>query len=238
MKNLLLNTALLGMLAFGITGCVSTQEVRVDALSTGEGRGGTYLLASSTPGVEEGDLFFKEISRFIEPALANKRLYPAKDPNAADYLIEVNAHLSDPMTESESYSEPIYMETRGHYRAVRVPVVNSEGQIVRYSYSGYYMPGRIYNAGWIDNERQITVYDKVLELSARKILGDDQYSDEIWAVSISMRSESTDYRAALPYMLVAADPYIGTRTEGEEIVKIKLDSEEVQAYRTSMSNGR
>ena len=234
----MLNTVLLGVLAIGFTGCVTTQDVRVDALSTGEGRGGSYQLASATPGVEEGDLFFKEVARFLQPALANKRLYPAKEGEQADLLIEINAHLSDPMTESESYSEPVYMETRGHYRAVRVPVVNSEGQVVRYTYSGYYMPGQIYNAGWIDNERQITVYDKVLHLSARRILGDDRYSDEVWAVSISLRSESTDYRSSLPYMLVAAEPYIGDRTEGEEIIRIKLDSEDVNAYRMSVSNGR
>ena len=58
------------------------------------------------------------------------------------------------------------------------------------------------------------------------------------AVTIALRSESTDYRSSLPYMLVAAGPYIGDRTEGEEIIRIKLDSEEVQAYRDGLSHGR
>ena len=238
MKNLMLNTVLLGVLAIGFTGCVTSHQVRVDALSTGEGRGGSYELASATPGVEESDLFFKEVARFLEPVLASKRLYPAKEGEQADLLIEVNAHLSDPMTESETYSEPIYMETRGHYRPVRVPVVNSEGQVVRYTYTGYWSPGHFYNAGWVDNQRQITVYDKVLKLNARRILEGNQLSEEVWAVTISLRSESTDYRSSLPYMLVAAEPYIGGRTEGEEIIRIKLDSEDVEAFRASLSNAR
>ncbi len=231
-------TLLTGSLLLLLTGCVTSHNVRVDALSTGDARGGTYVLASATEGVEEGDLFFKEVARFLKPVFANQRLYPAKEGERADLLIEVNSYMSDPMTESEPYSEPIYVQSRGHYRTIRVPVLDSEGRVVRYNYSGYWTYPTTHMAGWVDNERQVTVYDKVLGLSARRILGDDQYSDEVWAVTISMRGESTDYRAALPYMLVAAGPYIGGRTEGEEVVRIREDSEEVEAYKSALANAR
>jgi len=234
----MLNTVLLGLLAIGFTGCVTSHNIRVDALSTGGGQGGSYELVSVTPGVESGDLFFKEVSRYLRPVLANKRFHPARDGEYGDLLIEVDAYLSDPMTETESYSEPIYMETRGHYRSYRIPVVNQEGKIVSYSYGGSWSPPRTHVGGWIDHDRQITVYDKILRLSARRILGEDEYSDEVWAVTIAMRGESTDYRSSLPYMLVAAESYIGDRTEGEEIIRIKDDSEDVQAFRAALSNVR
>ena len=229
---------LCGSLVLLLSGCVTSHNVRVDALSTGDARGGTYVLASGTEGVEEGDLFFKEVARFLEPALASKRFYPVKDGQPADLLIEVDAYLSDPMTESEHYSEPVYVQTRGYYRTIRVPVMNSEGKVVRYTYSGYWTHPQTHMAGWVDNERQVTVDDKVLRLSARRILGDDTYSDEIWAVTISMRGESTDYRSALPYMLVAAEPYIGGRTEGEEIIRIREDSEDLEGYRSQVPKVR
>lgn len=229
---------LAGAFALVFSGCVTSHSVRVDALSTGDSRGGTYILASATEGVDEGDLFFKEIARFLQPALANQRFYPAKEGQDADLLIEVDAYLSEPMTESEHYSEPIYMETRGYYRTIRIPVMDSQGRVVRYTYSGYWTGPSMHMAGWVDNERQVTVYDKVLGLSARKVLGADSYSDEIWAVTIAMRGESTDYRAALPYMLVAAEPYIGGRTEGEEIIQIREDSEDVAAYKSALANVR
>ena len=229
---------ILGFLLIGLTGCVTSHSVRVDALSTGEPRGGSYVLASTTEGVDEGDLFFKEIARHLEPVLANQRFYPAKDGQKNDLLIEVDAYLSEPMTESQHYSEPIYVQSAGHYRTIRVPVLNNQGQVVRYAYSGYWTGPRTHMAGWVDNERQITVYDKVLSLSARKSLSDGSYSDEIWAVTIAMRGESSDYRSSLPYMLVAAEPYIGGRTEGEEIIRIREDSEDVEAYRSALTNVR
>jgi hypothetical protein len=231
---------LLGFVVLAMTGCVSTHQVRVDALSSGEsssGRGLTYELASATPGVEESDLFFKEVARYLEPVLAGQAFYPTKKGDAADLLIEVDAHLSEPMTETDSYSEPIYVERGGHYRRIRVPVVNDKGKVVRYSYSSYWSPSRVHVAGWVDQERQVTVYDKVLRLSARRILSPDTYSDELWAVKVTLRNESTDYRAALPYMLVAAGPYIGKHTDGEEVISIKADSEEVQSFRAGILDG-
>ena len=59
-----------------------------------------------------------------------------------------------------------------------------------------------------------------------------------WAVKVTMRDESTDYRAALPYMLVAAGPYFGKHTDGEEVISIKADSEEVQSFRAGLADGR
>ncbi len=147
----------------------------------------------------------------------------------------MDAHLSEPLVESESYSEPIYTERGGYMTHVRVPVLNSEGQVVRYAVSNYYVPHRSYHSGWIDQNRQYTVYDKVLRLSARGIVDENTLSDEVWAITIQMRSGSTDYRSSLPYMLVAAGPYIGGHTNGEEVITITEDDPDLEAFRAKLA---
>jgi hypothetical protein len=226
-----------------LSGCTTRYPVRVDALSAGGtqslGRGATYVLVSETPGVEESDLFFKEVGRALQPVLRNKGFVPAGEGEVADFQIAVDAHLSEPIVESQTYSEPIYTERGGYYSYIRVPVLNSDGQVVRYAVSNYYVPRRTFHAGWIDQNRQYTVYDKVLRLSARAIIDEDSLSDEVWAITIQMRTESTDYRSALPYMLVAAEPYIGGHTDGEEVITIQEDNPDLETFRAKLaSDGR
>ncbi|MEX0322136.1 MAG: hypothetical protein AB3N63_08260 [Puniceicoccaceae bacterium] len=222
-----------------LSGCATRYPVRVDALSAGGsqslGRGATYELVSDTPGVEESELFFKEVARALEPVLRNKGYSPAAEGSLPDFQIAVDAHLSEPITESQTYSEPVYSEFGGYMRSVRVPVVNAEGKVVRYAVSSYYVPRRSYHAGWVDQNRQYTVYDKILRLSARKILDEKTLSDEIWAITIQMRTESTDYRSALPYMLVAAGPYIGGHTDGEEVITITEDDDDLEAFKAKLA---
>lgn len=229
---------LFGLLVLGISGCATKYSVRIDALNSGavDGARGhyTYALVSDTPGVEASELFFKEVSRFLSPVLSNQGYRAATNPETAEILISVDAHLSEPMVETESYSEPIYVETRGYMRSVRIPIVNQAGEIVGFSYASHWVPSHTTQAGWVERDRQITVYDKILRLSARQVLGVGNYSDEVWAISISLRSESTDYRSALPYMLVSAAPYIGKRTDGEEVILINEDNEDVIAFKAGL----
>ena len=238
MKYRLPFVVLFGLLVLGISGCTTKYPVRVDALNSGAmdgaGENFTYTLASDTPGVEASELFFKEVSRFLGPILENQGYRAATSPETAEVLISVDAHLSEPMVETESYSEPICVETRGYMRSVRIPIVSQSGEVVGFSYASHWVPSHTTQAGWIDRDRQITVYDKVLRLSARQVLGVGNYSDEVWAISITLRNDSTDYRSALPYMLVAGAPYIGKRTDGEEVILINEDNEDVIDFKAGL----
>lgn len=218
--------------ALFLSGCATKYEVRVDALSAGSGSGAGegYQLASATAGVTESDLFFKEIAGRLEPVLASRGFNRAEPGNAA-IRIAVDAHLSEPLVETRSYAEPIYVEQPGYSRVYRIPVVNNEGKVVRYEYGRYYEPGRTLLSGWVDRSEQVTVYDKVLRLSARPILEDGKLGEEMWTITSALRDRSTDYRAALPYLLAAARDHIGLRTDGEVKVILEADSPEVQAIR-------
>jgi len=220
-----------------LTGCATRYEVKVDGLSALEGRPKaetTYRLVSETAGVEETDLFFREIARQLDPVLREAGYRPVAGDGEPDWVIEVDAHLSDPLVETRRYSEPIYLQTHGRTGVVRIPVKDKEGNVSRYVYRNYYTGPRVHFAGYVDHDRQFTVYDKVLRLSAR-VWGPEGAAEEVWSLKVSLRDGSTDYRAALPYLLVAARPYIGKRTEGEEIEVIKQDDPEVEAFRNRMA---
>lgn len=237
---LLLSLLLPGLLL--LAGCVTRYEVRLDALNAGPdvavGKGQVYELVNRTPGVEDDALFFKEVCRHLDPVLRESGFRPAAEDTAADLRIAVKAYISDPLVETRTYSDPVYVNHPGYTRFIRVPVVNDQGKVVRYSYTRYWSPSRTRFAGYVDRDRQYTVYDKVLELSARPVKPDGETGGEIWSIRISLRSESTDYRSVLPYMVVAAQPYIGGRTRGEQVIVIKEDDPELQAYLSRVGDGR
>ena len=136
MKTKFVLLMLAAVLALGMTGCATRHEVRLDALSTQEiaarGSGMTYVLASATTGVKEDELFFKEVARHLNPVLNELGYREAASGAQAQLLIDVDAHLSDPLVETRSYSDPVYVETSGYLRYYRVPVVNDQGRVVRY----------------------------------------------------------------------------------------------------------
>jgi hypothetical protein len=216
-------------------GCTTHHRVRVDALSTGEVRGfgseSSYVLASGHEGVKESDLLFKNVARHLNPVLEGRGYRLADDAESADLQIVVDAYMSEPLVETERYSEPVYVYSGGYYQSYRVPVVNDKGKVVRYHYASYWEPSRMHHGGWVDQNRQITVYDKILRLSARPFLESGKLGDEEWTIIVALRDSSTDYRAALPILLMAADPYIGEQTDTQEVVVIRADAPELESYK-------
>lgn len=229
MVRFLLPLAAVGLL---LAGCTSPREVYVDALAAPEaGSQRQFVLVSDMEEVQESDLFFKEVRRRVEKILQDAGFSPGGE--AAPIEIGLEAFLSEPMVQSQTRSEPIYARTRGTSHIVATPIVNSDGKVVRFAYTSVWSPPRTEIAGYVDQERQVTVHDKVLRLKAR----DRSSGEEVWTVSARLRSPSTDFRAALPYLLLAARPYIAERTEGEVVIRIRPDSEELQSLRDRFAHG-
>lgn len=209
-----------------LTGCATRYPVSVDALADLTAGMGTrsYVFVSDTPGVEEGDLLYKEMASEIEPLLGAKGYRRVESPAEADLQIGIRGYLSDAMTKSVTRSEPVYLDTWPRTRVVATPVLSSEGKVVRYVYSRVYLPSRSF-AGYVDREQQLIVHDKILRLSAARRGEDGQFSDQVWTIRALNRSESTDFRSILPILLEAMEPYIGEQTEGEVWVEVKVEKE-------------
>lgn len=217
-------------IALLLAGCGSPRMVTVDALRAEQPLPGrSFELVSDLPEISPGDLFYQEVASRVTAALTKAGFQPAANP---DLTIGMEAYLSDPLTESRSRTEPIYTETMGSTTVIATPVLDAKGNVVRFVYTSAWSPPRTELAGYTRTNEQITVYDKILHLSARQ-QGD---SDELWTVTARLRDPSTDFRSALPILLKAAQPYFGQRTEGEIRITIDTNSDEFNAYRQSLSH--
>jgi len=216
---------LLSAMIIILAGCTTRYSVNIDALkstSWSPGQSQTFRLVNTTPEIDESDLFFQEVSRRVTRALSEKG-YRASDSDSADLLIEVNAHLSEPMTETVTRSDPVYFDSPGRTRVIATPVVDKNGKLVRYVYSEVWYPGRRHLAGYNERSEQITVFDKRLELKAYEQLADGRRGGQAWRVDVALRNRSSDLRGYLPYMLAAALPYIGDETSGQIQIQIAED---------------
>lgn len=230
-----LTAALLVLITF-LAGCGSPKVVTVDALRANQPLPGkAFRLVSEMKEVSQDDLFFEEVAARLRNALRQAGFTPHNDSSSAspDLRIGVQAFLSDPLTETRSRSEPVYHQTSGSRHVIATPVMDSKGNVVRFVYSSVWSPPRTEIAGYTRSNEQVTVYDKILRLSARH----PDSGRELWTVSARLRSRSTDFRSALPVLLKAAQPYFGKRTEGEVRIEINTASDEFKAYQQSLSRG-
>ena len=202
-----------------LSGCATQHRVRLDALSdqaVEAPKGGwQYQLVSGSEDLEARGLFFKEIARHVRPAL-NRAGYEEAEVDQANVLIEIEASVSDPIYETRAFTDDT---THVHYGI---------------GYGHRRRSGIGYSIGFHTQREQITVYDKVLEMQAFSVLANGEKGDEIWSLRVALRSRSTDYRSQLPYLVVAAEPYIGVQTPGEKVIVVSEASEEMKAYKADM----
>lgn len=216
------------------TGCTTRYAIRVDALAADSWQprpGMTYQWISAIDGVSESDLFFQEVAAKLDLAMMEKGFVRARPDATADMNIFVSAHLSQPLIETRTQTDPIYARQSDRIAVVSIPVLNSQGQVVSYVHRSVVVPGRTEFVGTTRRSEQVTVFDKVLRMSARKPpAAAGQPGEELWNISVALRSANTDYRSFLPYLLTAAMPHIGTRTAGEIVIVIPENDPSVQRF--------
>lgn len=212
-------------------GCAQTYHLRVDALKDPgfdpfEAGATTYYLESSGDSRQEQSLRFRESASKLEHTLTSKGLRRVHNRGEADLIIDFDLSISRPMTATETRHEPVYYRTHGHVSYIRTPVHGPDGKVVRYVSTRVYFPPQDEFAGYRERDRHITVYEKKLSISAYLSAGGDR-QDEVWTVSVIGRDQESDLRGYLPYLLAAALPYIGSRTDGEVFVSLKKGDETV-----------
>lgn len=215
----------LGLLLF-MSGCAQTYRFKVDALAAPVA-GETRTFAIETPRGGEGgsQLRYREAADYVERALI-ARGWQEAEADAANLLVQLEASVSNPLTETEVRSEPVYFETWGRSRYIRTPVFNEDGKVVRYVGSYVWSPPRTYFAGYNDYARNYTVYEKTLTITAVT-----QEGEEAWTVTVATIDESSDLRSYIPLLAAAALPYVGETTDGAVMVRLKADDEKVQYLR-------
>jgi hypothetical protein len=224
------------LLALIASGCAQTYYLKVDALKdpgfdANEVGATSYFIEPSRGSEAPQSLRFQESARLLEHTLGAKGVQRVQNREDADLIIEFGLSISNPMTATETRHEPVYYRSHGYVTHVQTPVYGSDGKVVRYVSTRVYIPPREEFAGYRERYRHITVYEKKLSISAN-IFSDGKIQDEVWTVSVTARDQESDLRGYLPYLLAAALPYIGSRTDGEVFVSLKEGDESVQWVRS------
>jgi hypothetical protein len=211
-----------------LAGCAQTYYLKVDALAdpARAGEGQTFVLESGAKeGQPENSLRFREAADYVSRALRARGYQPASEGAEADLRVALTTAISEPLNETETYSEPLYYRSRGYADVIRTPVKGKDGE-VRYIATRIYVPPETRFAGFRNYDRSVIVYEKKLNLTARNATG-----EEVWTLSVRSVDYSDDLRSYLPYLAAAAVPYLGERTEGAVVVEVSEDDATVQSLR-------
>lgn len=220
------------------TGCQSTYEVKVDAISTpvaAVNPGVSYRLQTRVvPGDTQG-LREQEAIEYVKTALSGRGMFEAPDPESADVVVELDYGMEAPRVRYERKTEPIVGRVGGGMRYEEVVVVDSKGR-PRVELVPVYEPSRMDVVGYQDVAIPVVVYEKYLRLSARDNQEpvEGQPPAEVWSVHVSSEDESQDLRKYLPVLASASIDYIGRNSRTQQKIRIKENDEDVSFVRAGM----
>ncbi|MCG8525940.1 MAG: hypothetical protein MI748_06155 [Opitutales bacterium] len=179
---------------------------------------------SGNPDMKGGDLRFREAARYVATALEGKGYRQTQQVGNADLLVELTFYTDEPreVLDVRHYPETYYRP--GFAYSIQVPVYNSAGVVIGYRSRIMREPSRSYTH-WQEQLESVTVYDKVMEISAYDNRPNAPTKDleEMWSIVITNSDTSQDIRSYLPYMVAAAIPYIGEDTGSQIVVSITPD---------------
>jgi hypothetical protein len=207
-----------------VSGCQSTYQVKIDAISKpGVAGAQSYRIRyknGSIPGEES--LREKEAADFVRTALSGKGFYEAPNAAAADLVIEIDFGIENPRTKMEDNSVPIYAQVGGGIRYETVPVTTSDGRTALRTVA-VHQPPRTELVGYQNMAVPVTTYEKYLNLKARENKAREEGAPptEVWNVRVSSVDESDDLRKYLPILASASIDYIGVDSTSQQTVKVR-----------------
>jgi hypothetical protein len=228
MLNRLHILVLLSGLQFLLTACTTTIGVSVDAITDSRTAfaGKRYLLTSGNAEVSSADLYFQEFSRYFDYILQKKGYIKVTDFDNADMEILLSFNLSDGRTGISTYSWPNY-ETYGG-GVVTVTETRTVNGVKTTTERRVHVPSQIVRVGDSYETRSYTIYSRSAHIIAIPTAGKDKEIKPLWDVSIRSVGESDDLRFIMPFMVAAAEPYIGINTGRQQNIELKENDPRVQ----------
>lgn len=172
-----------------------------------------YALVSMDGQFNESNLYFLDLCRSLDHALALQGFVKVQPPDVSDVTIMVAFEAEEPVTKEYSYTVPIHGQT-GVASSQTHGNVSVWGNSANYSTQTYYTP-RYGTVGYETKKGQLTFCTKSISIRCVKPLnqaaGDVQ---EVWRLIAFNNDEETDLRAAVPYLVAAARPYFAKPTPG------------------------
>lgn len=208
-------------------GCASTASTRfvvsVDALSTPNAENmKSYVLIPGQEGVNADDLQFREYAEYLDRALAMRGFAKVDDIKQADMAILVGYAIGEPKEHVYSYSIPHFGQTGVSSSSTYGTVQSYGGGYGTYSGTTTYQP-KYGITGYSSHVGTYTTFTRGLFLTAvdLKVYQETEKIRELWKVTAISTGISSDLRLVFPYLVTAAQPYLGQSTD-KKAVKITL----------------
>ncbi len=222
---------MLALLVALLAGCSSTIPVKVDAIAAGKPVGDKhYRWFSGMENVSSDDLYFQEFSRYFRSVLRERGYLERKEGDAA-IAIYFSYGVTPGKTVYYTTSTPIY-DWFGGDTIVYVETKEEGGQISRTT-STVTTPVYRRMVGVDVDTRSYTLYTVFAVLEAKRYEPGKSPGEmkTLWKVTASTTSRSSDLRALMPALALAAAPYLGTDTGEAKLVKIKKDDPRLLALK-------
>ncbi len=214
MKKFILAVFLIFSLAFLVSSCATTKHFTVQIDSIGADiyqDQKAYIALPTEKDVKADDLRFKEYAGYVRKILAKKGYVEVNSLDDANIVVYLTYGVGDPEQHTYVYSLPVYGQ---------VGVVPSPGpgpaqpsQPPHKPPFGHFSP--IFGIVGTKTEYQtVTTYFRYCKIEAfdLRLYRTTGTEKQLWSIIITSRGESDDLRMVMPYMLAAAEDYIGVDT--------------------------
>ncbi len=210
------------MLLFFAIGCAH-YEVMVSSINNNETAGNKVFVAPGMKDVAINDLQFQEFSNYIKKVLIKKGFAIVNTIDEADQVVMLVYAISGP--QNYTANVPLWGPTG----------IESSTTYGNISSSGSYYGNTYYNQTYgITGVAQVkrTFYSRTIILIAFdwKLFKTKKVEKQLWKTDIVSIGSSNDLRYVFPYMVVAAEQYIGTNTRHAVTVKINEYDRRVKEY--------
>lgn len=204
--------------AWAMGGCTSTKYmVSVSAIASPEAENAkSYVLIPDSSEISSDNLQFQEFAVYLNRALVMDDFLRADNINHADFVILVGYTISSPVEHLQNRSIPQYGRI-GKDKYNR-SIYGTTGYSTRIGTYYTYM-----------RNLDLLAVDAKTYLLTGKIR-------ELWRVSAASTGYSDDLRLVFPYIVTAAQPYLGKSTDKHAItIEFKEDSAEVIRIRDGVT---
>ncbi|AWH88352.1 DUF4136 domain-containing protein [Limnobaculum parvum] len=200
------------LLVGALSGCAHTEYVQVSAIKAKDAavQYKKFALVSERYQSVNDDLNFAEYARQVAAVLNQQGYVQVTHQQDAEVLISLSYRVSEPQVRTEIVNTPVYPRVGPFYGS-------------RFGYYPYPMLG--YPA-YEPMVYQSIVYRKLIRLQSidAGIYRKDKTVKPLWDVLIVSNNDNGDLRYMFPYMLVAAEPYIGQ--DSQHSVTVSVDEQD------------
>jgi len=232
----MIKTMLALMLCIGLSACATTQfNSAVNGFADpGFVPNARHIIMPSTE-MQKGDLQFAETSAELGRAMVANGLTMAAPGEKPDVAVFVEYGIGSPRTITSVISIPVWGQT-GVASATTTATATSYGATTNVQATTTYTP--TYGVVGQNNVPvSQTIFDRFITIRAYDVAAyaKTQQMHELWQMQVRSSGVSGDLRYVLPYMLRAAQPYLGRSTGRAIDASYLQDDPQVEFIRTGVT---